>query len=966
MDKRITILLILLLAAAGLRAQYYDTGQEPASVKWERLESHHFSFIYPESYSSRIAMAVFSFERAYELLKGSYKEPLLGKIPVIIHNHTTRSNGYVAWAPGRVELYPYPGQDNIPMDHMEQLALHELMHVLQMHSFKRGVSRFMTYIFGEQYTGALGIFTPYWFLEGEAVLAESAWSYSGRGRTPSFEKKLKAALLDNDIVYSYDRMLFGSYRDFTPNHYQYGYQMSAWARTNFGDKIWQKPMDYTALRPYTLNPFNAALRKYTDHSKEDIYFETMVFLKKRWTEEEEKIGYRNYLSLNPEKNNEYINYYSPLAAGKDSIIAIKTSLSHIPSIVLIDTGTGEETRLHSPGSIWPYRINISGNTVVWAETRRDPRWENREYSVINTLDIQSGTVRTLSRQSRLFSPDISPASGLIAAAESTAEQNNSMVIMDAVTGEVKSRYHIPGNIHISMPSWSDDGKEIIFISSTEKGEGIMSLIPSTGEWKTYIEESRNDLQSVRKSGGSVFFVSSASGVDNAFRIDDKGEIYRLTSSRFGISDISVAADSLLFSDYRAGGNDIASTGRDPEADKALSDMSASEEIKRERFIDELDREEKLVSPAEYNLPSNYKKERYSKWSNLFRFHSWMPFYADINNISYEDIPVSPGATIMTQNNLSSLISTIGYEYSGSEHLFHSNISWKGWYPAVDFNISYGGEPGILRGSDTTAVPSELYKRLSTNTTVYLPLHFNHSRFRQTLWPSVNIKYLNRYVLNEDGQAFDYGQTLVNMRLYFSNLYNMAYRDIWPKYGQVLDLYYTSSLFDHDLYGPVSSVRTAFYFPGIIEDHGLRLRYQYEKQEFRRLLVHNRISLPRGYKHIIAEELSTYSADYALPLAYPDFRLGRFLYANRIRNTFFYDYSAAENIYDTGEQEQREGRHYYSSTGIELMADFYLLRIPVRLSAGVQAAWLPAKKSSHFELLLNMDVFGFVLSRDRSY
>lgn len=81
MNKRITILLIMLLTAAGLRAQYYNTGQEPASVKWESLESHHFNFIYPESYSDQIAKAVFSFERAYELLKGSYKEPLLGKIP---------------------------------------------------------------------------------------------------------------------------------------------------------------------------------------------------------------------------------------------------------------------------------------------------------------------------------------------------------------------------------------------------------------------------------------------------------------------------------------------------------------------------------------------------------------------------------------------------------------------------------------------------------------------------------------------------------------------------------------------------------------------------------------------------------------------------------------------------------------------------------------------------------------------
>jgi len=53
-------------------------------------------------------------------------------------------------------------------------------------------------------------------------------------------------------------------------------------------------------------------------------------------------------------------------------------------------------------------------------------------------------------------------------------------------------------------------------------------------------------------------------------------------------------------------------------------------------------------------------------------------------------------------------------------------------------------------------------------------------------------------------------------------------------------------------------------------------------------------------------------------------------------------------------------------GTELLADFYLLRIPVKLSAGLQAAYMPFEKSSHFRFIFNMDVFGFVLGKDRSY
>ncbi|MCF8223682.1 MAG: hypothetical protein K9J25_11085 [Bacteroidales bacterium] len=962
MTNRIIIISLLILCGTGLKAQYYETGQEPASVKWEKLDSYHFRFIYPESYSGQIEKYVYSFEKAYDLLNGTYKEPLLRRIPVIIHNYTTTSNGYVAWAPRRIELYPYPGQQTIPMDHAEQLALHELTHVLQMSSFRRGVSRGLSYLFGEQYTGALGIFTPYWFLEGEAIVSESAYSYSGRGRNPSFKKKLKAVLLDEDLIYSYDKMLFGSYRDYTPDHYQFGYQMSAWARSNFSDNIWHEPMDYVALRPYTLNPFNAALKKYNNLSKEEIYNEAMIYIKKQWLEEERTGNDKEYKAINPGKEGDYISYHSPVRAGRDSIIALRTSLSDIPSFVLINKSSGKEEKIHVPGNIWPYRISYSGNTVVWAGHHNDPRWQNRDYSVIKSYNILSGSKRTLTRKSRFFAPDISPDASLIVASESTADYNNGLVIIDALTGDIKSRYYVPGNKLISYPSWSDDMQEIVFISSGNKGEGIMSLVLSGGEWKTYLDEGWHDLQSVQKKDSVIFFVSSSGGTDNVFRLAGESEPERITSSRYGIKDISVSGDFMYFSDYSADGNIIASslTG-------APAAGSYDEVISENLFMDDIESEEKLKSNEDYNISSSYKKERYSKLSTLFRFHSWMPFYANVNDISFDNIPVSPGLTIMSQNNLGSLVSTAGYEYSNREHLLHSNIIWKGWYPAIEFGISYGGEPSIYNSNDTAAIPSMMYKGLRANTSIYIPLYFRHGRYSQTVYPALNFRYSNNYVLDEDGRNFDYGQTFFSPRLYLSNLHRMSYRDIWPRFGQVIDFYHTRSLFDSDLYGPQTTLRTSFYFPGLFKDHGTKLSYSHENQEFKRLLLGNRVNLPRGYdKHVIISKLNSFSFDYAMPLFYPDFNLGQFVYVNRVRSTFFYDYLLADGIYDLHENELRDEKDYLSSAGVELLADFYLLRIPVRLSAGLQAAWLPFERQPGFKFIFNMDVFGFAINGRNRY
>ena len=134
-----------------------------------------------------------SLDKAYSDLTSLYPEKKF-RIPVIIHNYTTESNGYVAWAPSRMEIYPTPEQNSIPLDPYTQLALHELTHVIQMESLNRGFTRAMSFIAGQQFTGIVSSLLPFWFLEGDAVFSETVLTGSGRGRSPSFQKQLKALI----------------------------------------------------------------------------------------------------------------------------------------------------------------------------------------------------------------------------------------------------------------------------------------------------------------------------------------------------------------------------------------------------------------------------------------------------------------------------------------------------------------------------------------------------------------------------------------------------------------------------------------------------------------------------------------------------------------------------------------------------------------------------------------------------
>ncbi|HZM12679.1 MAG TPA: hypothetical protein VFB86_00730, partial [Bacteroidales bacterium] len=178
MIKRLILLLLCLMPLVRAGAQYYDTGQDPASLKWSQVQTPHFRVIYPDNFSAEAQKYARLLEESYSELSVLYP---LGKthMPVIIHNYSMESNGYVTWAPRRMELFPLPGQDQLPMDPAKQLVVHETTHVLQLSSLnKKGFGKILGYIFGEQIIALSVLEIPQWALEGDAVYAETVTGLS--------------------------------------------------------------------------------------------------------------------------------------------------------------------------------------------------------------------------------------------------------------------------------------------------------------------------------------------------------------------------------------------------------------------------------------------------------------------------------------------------------------------------------------------------------------------------------------------------------------------------------------------------------------------------------------------------------------------------------------------------------------------------------------------------------------------
>jgi hypothetical protein len=362
----------------------------------------------------------------------------------------------------------------------------------------------------------------------------------------------------------------------------------------------------------------------------------------------------------------------------------------------------------------------------------------------------------------------------------------------------------------------------------------------------------------------------------------------------------------------------------------------------------------------------YTPKPYKKHLNLFKFHSWMPFYADVSDLTAISANVRPGATIMSQNHLSTIITTVGYEYSeNNENIFHTKLEWRGWYPIIESKIDFGGRQKVYAARSAQTPPHpDLKNNFRVTNSIKLPLSYSSGRFQQFFQPSVSVAYNNSYTYNETSKAYDHGQTTISGRLYFSNSHRRSLRDIYPQWAQIVDI-------KHDAiyrYFNSTSLKTMFYFPGLLPNNSLRLRYEIESRGNTIFAVSNRISFPRGYYNVISKHLQLFSADYYFPLAYPDVNIGSLVYIKRLRGSIFGDYAKGKhNVHynpNSGSVAERTDSEIFKSAGFEALADFHVFRLPFLLSGGAQVAWKNFSQQPTVAVLFNIELFGMAINQTR--
>jgi hypothetical protein len=953
--KQYLFLVIFFVFPFFVTAQYYVLGDDPGAIRWRQINTANFQVIYPAGVEVKAQRMASILEKVY-LFAGSSLRHKPSAISVILHTNTVRSNGFVAWAPSRVELFTTPHQEIYAQDWLEQLAIHEFRHVVQIDKIDAELPQIFKIIMGEQSAAlTIGAYLPFWFLEGDAVTTETALSNSGRGRVAAFEMELKAQAVEKGI-FTYDKAYLGSYKDNIPDYYQMGYQLVAGTRSRFGSDIWANVLHHVARNPLSVNAFSRGLKKATGQNHIGLYKTIFSDLKKSWTLQDKSLETTSFEEITkPHKG--FVSYRYPYPVNDSTCFAVKYSMDDLTRFVLIGP-KGVEKTLFTPGDLFEESITYGKGKVFWIESKTDIRWTHREFSQLRILNLRDGSLKEKRYKEKIYAPCLSADGAHLAAIKVNDDNSCSVVIISPVSGVIEKVVPLQDDLFIINPSWAEDNSGVYAVVLGNKGKSLAKIDLLTGSLSVLLPFSYNEIRRPVQHGDYLLYTSSIGGKDDLYGYHLNERVnYSVTSSRFGVRDAQLTPDAkyVIISNYTADGFKVVKFPLKFSA-TATPDLARSHPY---QLADQLSAQE-IGKPDFSNQDTiSYPSKPYSKLGHLFNFHSWAPVHVD-----YDREELRPGVSFMSQNKLSTAITQLGYDYSSINKTgkYVAKFEYTGLFPVFKLNSDYGRENSYYYQINTytnttthvvrkdTQRVNFSYNIMNINGIVNFPLKLSQGKMNRLVQPELQTGYRQTWQDDSNPQS-NRSEFSITYRLYGHNLLKSSLRDIQPAIGQVIDIGYRHSPFGNHNSGTIWSAEGILYFPGLTRHHGIKIYGGYQQKETSGNTYSDYINYPRGYATLVNNRLSCLKSDYVLPLVYPDWSLGRWGYFKRISLRVFYDKAwATVPVYKQNSEYQLN----FSSTGGELISDCNFLRLFVPAKMGVRASYAIEHKNINYEFLFSVN------------
>jgi len=873
--------LLLLLSAATTLTKAQSFGGNPSEIKWKQVNIPEARIIFPvgmDSVGQRVASILAQMS--------SRVQPTIGQnqrqVSILLQNQTTQSNGYVGLAPFRSEFYLTPDQNSFELGSLrfaDQLAVHEFRHVQQYNNFNVGISHIAKIIFGEGGQSTINeLAIPNWFFEGDAVFNETYVTNQGRGRLPYFFDGYRA-LWAAGKNYSYMKLRNGSYNDYVPDHYPLGYMLVSYGREKYGEDFW-KNVTHDAASLYHFFPMQSAVKKYSGKGFNAFYSEAISHYRDQFLND----GYTGSLpkdkSLRAPISDPHQHFIAnqeyPAYVDDNTIIYTKTTYDK-PAAFVINTN-GKERVIKGRNFTIDSYFDYHDGKIIYASYRPNLRWGYRDYSEITLVDVKTGEETRVTKSTKYFSPSISNDGKRIVAVQVLPNGSNQLHVL-GMDGKLINALPNKDNLFYTYPKFYGDH----IISAVRRINGDMSIASTdinTGNTEYLLPFSIKPIAFPSVHGNKVYF-SATEGLNNnlfALSLTDK-KLYRLQNQTL-LSDIgnyqpTASANKLAWVSFTAYGYQLHQADNSqidwhPVDDNAipgsLSDMGITA-LNKGNAVD-------LLASVNNTHPEVTK---YNKAFHLLNFHTLQP---DFESPNYK-------VTLQGNNVLNTMLTELSYNYNSNEGYSEYGLSlvYGAWFPYLSAGADYiaGREAFSSKGA-------VYYDQIQYHGGVQLPFILSKGKLAAGLSVGSDLVYSRNYFeYPYDVPSNSHELLYLNNYLSFTSHGRSAKKNIYPSLGLNLGLNYKSAINGYE--GNQLLATGTVFLPGLFANHSLVLNAAYHQRDaLNKANFSNDFTFSRGYSAGNLYQISKLSADYHLPIAYPDWGLLNAAYLSRIRANVFYDYS----------------------------------------------------------------------------
>lgn len=868
------------------------------SLKWFEINTDTVRVIYPQGQEQQAQRLV----NAVHYLKKNDTESIgdkAFKIDIVLNNQTTVTNGSVGIAPWKSHFVTTPLQNSFSLSAlpwMDLLAVHEYRHVIQLSTARRGLSKLLYTLFGEEsWSGAANLAVPDWFLEGDAVWAETSLSPQGRGRIPSFLRAYRALSIEDLPTWNYTQVRNGSIKHFIPNEYPLGYMLTAYGYENYGDTFWKSILSDAASFRGIFYPFSKALEAKTGLSTRAYYDKVLEEKRMEWKNQQGEIRAEGIVKPSHEiKTFTHFQYPYVTSGGGDLIYYVR-SFEETGSFKRLNVSTGEVSKVANRGISADDYYGYNGDWLTWSEYSVDPRWSEKDYSDIVFFNMDTRVKKRITRKERYFSPFPTSDGSKIVVVDQPANTTSTLVLLDQDGNELE-RAANPDQLVFTFPRFYDQDRSIVTAARNVDGEmAVLSYDLESKQFDVLVPFANNIMGAPMVKDSILYYSSTGYEREQVVAVDlTSNQLFLLTDEPNGAFEPLMVGDTLYYVSFTSMGNRIKSRVIDRSTTGSV-DGAPALTFQRNIFKEFPDR--------------TYTSEKYKPLLHSINFHTW--------GFDYDDPVVSLRALSTNVLNNVELSAGVNYNYDRDVYQPFGRLRISALYPDVSLGVSTVKRSAIFEDELNT------WREWNMSASLSVPLNYSRGLYRRTFVPEIGI--LSTSLTGDLDLSF----VSAFSSLTFIHERIKARKNLFTRNGQYLRVGITEAI--DDFQARELNVRTGLSLPGLGINHNTVLHADYlknvEGSDYRFLsgLQH------RGLGVVPADEIWRLSANYHFPVLYPDWGFAGLIYFYRVRANLFYDYSRAK-VYEGGVNN-------YHTSGVELVFDVNLVNsvetnFGIRYSYGV--------------------------------